>query len=84
MNTTLIKIDTRPIVLSRGIFFVKKSPKKRKLSKYNEDKLELRYARQLLHKELPMDVVTERGSELVSENELIYKSVAPENAKRKK
>ena len=90
MNTTSIKIDTRPIVLSRGVFDLLKSHlRRRKLSKYNEDKLvlELRYAKQVLHKELPEDVVTVdtcvRVKELVSGNEFIYNLVAPDKAKRK-
>ena len=90
MNTTSIKIDTRPIILSRGIFDLLKSHlRKRKLSKYNEDKLELelRYARQVLRKELPEDVVTVdtcvRVKELVSGNEFTYNLVAPDKAKRK-
>lgn len=90
MNTTSIKIDTRPIVLSRGIFDLLKSHlRRRKLSKYNEDKLELelRYARQVLHRELPEDVVTVntcvRVKELVSGNEFTYHLVAPDQAKRK-
>ncbi|AMQ01368.1 Transcription elongation factor [Pedobacter cryoconitis] len=90
MNITSIKIDTRPIVLSRGIFDLLKSHlRRRKLSKYNENKLELelRYARQVLHRELPEDVVTVntrvRVKELVSGNEFTYNLVAPEHAKRK-
>ena len=90
MNTTSIKIDTRPIVLSRGIFDLLKSHlRKRKLSKYNEDKLELelRHAKQVLHRELPEDVVTidtcVRVRELVSGNEFTYHLVAPDKAKKK-
>lgn len=90
MNTTSIKIDTRPIVLSRGIFDLLKSHlRRRKLSKYNENKLELelRYARQVLHRELPEDIVTVntrvRVKELVSGNEFTYNLVAAEHAKRK-
>lgn len=90
MNTTAIKIDIRPIVLSRGIFDLLKSHlRRRKLSKYNEDKLELelRYARQVLYRELPQDVITVntcvKVRELVSGHGFTYHLVAPELAKRK-
>lgn len=90
MNTTSLKIDNTPIILSTGIFdLLKDHIRRRKLSKFNEEKLklELRYARQVLRKELPEDVVTVdtcvRVKELGSGNEFTYTLVAPGKARDK-
>ena len=89
MHTT-VKESSTPIVLSTGIYdLLKEQLRKRKLSKYNEDKLtlELRSAVQVLKKELPEDVVTVdrlvRVKELATGEEFSYKLVAPAKAKRK-
>lgn len=90
MNTTSLKIDNTPIILSTGIFdLLKDHIRRRKLSKFNEEKLklELRYAKQVLRKELPEDVVTVdtcvRVKELESGNEFTYTLVAPGKARDK-
>lgn len=90
MNTNSLKIDETPIILSTGIFdLLKDHLRRRKLSKFNEDKLklELRFAKQVLNKELPEDVVTVdravRVKEMGSGNEFTYKLVAPAKARDK-
>lgn len=90
MNTTSLKIDNTPIILSTGIFdLLKDHIRRRKLSRFNEEKLklELRYARQVLRKELPEEVVTVnrqvRVKELESGMEFTYKLVAPAKARDK-
>lgn len=90
MNTATIKINDTPIILSRGIFDLLRSHlRKRRLSRFNEDKLELelRSAKQVLRCELPEDVVTinrlVRVKELESGNEFTHHLVAPQKAKRK-
>ena len=89
MNTT-VKESTSPIILSTGIYdLLKEQLRKRKLSKYNEEKLtlELRSAIQVLKKELPQDVVTVdravKVKELATGEEFTYHLVAPAKAKRK-
>lgn len=90
MNTSSLKIDNTPIILSTGIFdLLKDHIRRRKLSKFNEEKLklELRYAKQVLKKELPEDVVTVntcvRVRELESGTEFSYTLVAPAKARDK-
>lgn len=90
MNTSSLKIDNTPIILSTGIFdLLKDHIRRRKLSKFNEEKLklELRYAKQVLRKELPEDVVTVntcvRVRELESGTEFSYTLVAPAKARDK-
>lgn len=90
MNTASIKINDTPIVLSTGIYdLLKDHLRRRKLSKYNEAKLELelRHAKQVLRNDLPADVVTVNTNvkvkELESGNEFTYKLVAPAKARRK-
>ena len=90
MNTASIKINNTPIVLSTGIYdLLKDHLRRRKLSKYNEAKLELelKHAKQVLRNELPADVVTVdtnvKVKELESGKEFTYKLVAPAKARRK-
>lgn len=90
MNTSSLKIDNTPIILSTGIFdLLKDHIRRRKLSKFNEEKLklELCYAKQVLRKELPEDVVTVntcvRVRELESGTEFSYTLVAPAKARDK-
>ena len=89
METTTEK-ETKPIILSTGIYdLLKNELRTRKLSKYNENKLtlELKSAVQVLHKELPKDVVTVdrmvRVKEIATGQEHIYNLVAPAKARRK-
>jgi len=90
MNTTTVEETKTPIILSTGIYdLLKNHLRTRKLSRYNEDKLilELKSAKQVLHKELPEDVVTVdrsvRVKELESGQEYTYNLVAPAKAKQK-
>lgn len=90
MNTASIKINDTPIVLSTGIYdLLKDHLRRRKLSKYNEAKLELelKHAKQVLRNDLPADVVTVdtnvKVKELESGEEFSYKLVAPAKARRK-
>ena len=90
MNTTIVEETKNPIILSTGIYdLLKNHLRTRKLSRYNEDKLilELRSAKQVLHRELPEDVVTVdravRVKELESGQEYTYNLVAPAKAKQK-
>lgn len=90
MNSTAIKTNQTPIILSRGIFdLLKDHIKRKKLSRYNELKLELelRSARQVLRRELPETVVSidkkVKVRELASGKEFTYNLVAESKAKRK-
>ncbi|ETZ21659.1 GreA/GreB family elongation factor [Pedobacter sp. V48] len=90
MNTALIKINETPIMLSTGIYdLLKDHLRRRKLSRYNEAKLELelKHAKQVLRNELPADVVTVNTNvkvrEMESGKEFTYKLVAPAKARRK-
>ncbi|MEE1885637.1 GreA/GreB family elongation factor [Pedobacter flavus] len=85
LNTT-----QHSIVLSRGIFdLLKVHVNRKKLSKYNEDKLnlELRNAKQILAKDIPSDVVTVnkqvRLIDVETGEESVYKLVGDGVAKRK-
>ncbi|NEU10073.1 GreA/GreB family elongation factor [Flavihumibacter sp. R14] len=89
--TTIISGESNPpIILSTGMYdLLKEQLRKRKLSKYNENKLslELKSAIQVLKRELPHDVVTVdrsvRVKDLSSGEETSYRLVAPDKAKRK-
>lgn len=90
MNTASIKINETPIILSTGIYdLLKDHLRRRKLSRYNETKLELelKHAKQVLRNELPADVVTVNTNvkvkEMESGKEFTYKLVAPAKARRK-
>lgn len=90
MNSTAIKTNQTPITLSRGIFdLLKDHIKRKKLSRYNELKLELelRSARQVLRRELPKTIVSidkkVKVKELGSGKEYTYHLVAAHKAKRK-
>lgn len=85
LNTT-----QHSIILSRGIFdLLKVHVNRKKLSKYNEDKLnlELRNAKQILAKDIPSDVVTVnkqvRLIDIETGEESVYKLVGDGVAKRK-
>ncbi|ATP55917.1 transcription elongation factor GreAB [Pedobacter ginsengisoli] len=90
MNTESIKINDTPIILSTGIYdLLKDHLRRRKLSRYNEAKLELelKHAKQVLRNDLPADVVTVdthvKVKEIESGKEFAYKLVAPAKARRK-
>ena len=90
MNTTATETNNTPVILSRGVFeLLKDLIKSKKLSKFNEAKLEqeLKSAKQVLKNELPADVVTiDRTvtiTELDSGVESTYHLVAPDKAKKK-
>lgn len=81
---------TTSIVLSTGIFdLLKDHIRRRKLSKFNQEKLELelRGARQILNKDLPADVVTVntkvRVKEIESGQEFTYTILPPAKARNK-
>lgn len=81
---------TTSIVLSTGIFdLLKDHIRRRKLSKYNQEKLEqeLRNARQILNKDIPADVVTVntrvRVKELETGAAFTYTLVPPAKARNK-
>ncbi len=85
-----IYIMTTSIVLSTGIFdLLKDHIRRRKLSKYNQAKLEqeLRNARQILHKDIPANVVTVntrvRVKELETGAEFTHTIVPPAKARNK-
>ncbi|MGV3704641.1 MAG: GreA/GreB family elongation factor [Arcticibacter sp.] len=78
------------IVLSTGIYdLLKEQIRRRKLSKFNEEKLEreLKNAIQVLRKDLPAEVVTVDTrvtvKDLENGEEHTYKLVAPARARRK-
>lgn len=90
MNNESIKINETPIILSTGIYdLLKDHLRRRKLSKYNEAKLELelKHAKQVLRNDLPNDVVTVdtnvKVKEIESGREFTYKLVAPARARKK-
>ena len=89
-NTPVLKIDNTPIILSRGIFdLLRAHIRSRKLSKYNEAKLdlELKSATQVLRSALPENIVDidtrVRVKEVSSGNEYSYDLVAPAKARNK-
>ena len=90
MNTTQIENNKTSITLTTGIYdLLKEQIRKRKLSRYNEEKLELelKKATQVLNRYLPDDVVTVGKlvtvTDLESGQEHTYKLVAPEKARKK-
>lgn len=81
---------TEGIILSTGVYdLLKDQIRRRKLSKFNEAKLEreLKSATQVLRRDLPADVVTADTrvtvKDLESGAETTYKLVGPEKARRK-
>ena len=87
-TTTNQPVDS--IILSTGIYdLLKEQIRRRKLSKFNEAKLEreLRSAKQVLRRDLPADVVTADTrvtvKDLESGAETTYKLVGPTKARRK-
>jgi regulator of nucleoside diphosphate kinase len=90
MNTTSIKTNQTPIILSRGIFdLLKDYIRRRKLSRFNELKLELelKSARQVLRREIPPTIVDINKQVTVkaldSGEEYTYNLVAHERARAK-
>jgi regulator of nucleoside diphosphate kinase len=90
MNNAVVKLDSTPIILSRGIFdLLRAHIKSKKLSKYNEAKLELelKTASQVLRSELPENIVDVdtrvRVKEVATGNEFTYNLVAPKKARNK-
>ncbi|WP_199120178.1 GreA/GreB family elongation factor [Pedobacter sp. ASV28] len=90
MNEQQIKTNQNPIILSRGIFdLLKIYVNKKKLSRHNEMKLEieLKYAKQVLRKDIPDTVVDINKSvkvkEIESGKQFTYHLVSPQRAKRK-
>ncbi|PRY52840.1 regulator of nucleoside diphosphate kinase [Arcticibacter pallidicorallinus] len=89
MTTTTMQ-PTEGIILSTGVYdLLKDQIRRRKLSKFNEAKLEreLKSATQVLRRDLPADVVTADTrvtvKDLESGAETTYKLVGPEKARRK-
>jgi regulator of nucleoside diphosphate kinase len=89
MNTE-VKTSAQPIMVTTGMYdLLKEELRKRKQTKYNEEKLrlELREAQQVLKKDIPENVVavnkTVKVRDVNTGEELIYKFVAPDKAKRK-
>lgn len=90
MNTTEIENNKPSIVLTTGIYdLLKEQIRKRKLTRYNEEKLEkeLKSATQVLNRDLPANVVTVSKlvivTDLESGQDQTYKLVAPEKARKK-
>lgn len=90
MDTTGIKTNETPIILSRGIFdLLKDHLKRRKLSRHNELKLELelKYANQVLRKDIPSTIVsvdkTVKVLDIEAGVEHTYNLVAHNKAKKK-
>jgi regulator of nucleoside diphosphate kinase len=89
-NTAVLKLDNTPIILSRGIFdLLRAHIRSKKLSKYNEAKLELelKSANQVLRSALPANIVDVdtrvRVKEVTTGNEFTYDLVAPAKARNK-
>lgn len=90
MNTQNIETTKTPIVLTTGIYdLLKEQIKKKRLTKSNEEKLELelRNAIQVLNRDLPDNVVTVNSlvtvKDINTEEELVRKFVSPQKARRK-
>lgn len=89
MNTE-VRTSVTPIILTTGMYdLLKEELRKRRLSKYNEEKLklELKNARQVLGKDIPENIVTVNKAVTVknvhTSEEFTYNLVAPAVAKRK-
>ncbi len=89
MNTE-VKTSAQPIVVSTAMYdLLKEELRKRKQSRYNEEKLklELKDARQVLSKDIPENVVTVNKAVKIKDvntgEEFTYKLVGPDKAKRK-
>ncbi len=90
METQDLEKTTTPIVLTTGIYdLLKVQIKKKKLSKSNEARLELelKNAKQVLNRDLPLNVVTVNTEVLVKDlktgKEITRKFVGPHKARRK-
>lgn len=85
-----IKTSEAPIILTTGMYdLLKEELRRRRLSPYNEEKLalELKNAQQILSRDLPADIVSVNKSVKLKDvntgDELTYKLVGPDKAKRK-
>lgn len=90
METQDLEKTTTPIVLTTGIYdLLKAQIKSKKLSKTNEARLELelKNAKQVLNRDLPLNVVTVNTEVLVKDlksgEEITQKFVGPHKARRK-
>lgn len=90
MNTQNIETTKTPIVLTTGIYdLLKEQIKKKRLTKLNEQKLELelKNAIQVLNRDLPANIVNVNSlvtvKDINTEEELVRKFVAPQKARRK-
>jgi len=90
MSSIIAKTNETPITVTRGIYdLLKVFVNKKKLSRHNEIKLdqELKYANQVLRKDVPGKIVdlnkTVKVKELDSGLESTYNLVAPQKARRK-
>ena len=90
METQDLEKTTTPIVLTTGIYdLLKVQIKKKKLSKSNEVRLELelKNAKQVLNRDLPLNVVTVNTEVLVKDlktgEEITRKFVGPHRGRRK-
>lgn len=90
MNTIAVKTNETPIIITRGIYdLLKIFVNKKKLSRHNELKLdqELKYANQVLRKDVPEKIVDinkkVKVKELETGVEHEYNLVSPQKARRK-
>ena len=90
MTNSSAKTNKTPMIITRGIYdLLKTFINKNKLSRHNEAKLdeELKYAQQLLRKDIPSHIVDLDKRVVVKEldtgQETEYKFVRPQKAKKK-
>ncbi|MNK00106.1 Regulator of nucleoside diphosphate kinase [compost metagenome] len=90
MNNIIAKTNETPIIITRGIYdLLKVFVNKKRLSRHNELKLdqELKYANQVLRKDVPEKIVDLNKKVKVKEVdtglESTYNLVAPQKARRK-
>lgn len=90
MSNIIAKTNETPIIITRGIYdLLKVFIHKKKLSRYNELKLEeeLRYAQQVVRREVPEKIVDlnkkVKVKDLDTNQEAEYKLVAPQKARQK-
>jgi regulator of nucleoside diphosphate kinase len=90
MKNQDLETTTSPIILTTGIYdLLKEHIRKKKLNKSNESRLEkeLRNAKQVLCRDLPIDIVTVNTEVLVKDlqsgEEIKQKFVGPHKARRK-
>lgn len=88
--SNIVKTNETPIIITRGIYdLLKIFIHKKKLSRHNELKLEeeLKYAQQVIRKDVPEKIVDlgkkVKVKELETGQEYEYNLVAPQKARRK-